>query len=154
MLFGRTGNCILATTPTGTREFAKVMAIYYRQTTDGSDQIPDNLLAGMLRCLHGQNLDFQHLYPYVAKWLLEVEEGHVIREIGIDKNEAAIVLGPLGRNRGLWPNLTVGFGERDGLPVDKEIFEEHWEQVYRKLAPHAKPKPDEPIREVKTNADL
>jgi hypothetical protein len=130
------------------------MALSYRETTDGSEEIPGNLLAGMLRCLHAQNLDFEHIYPNVSNWLVEIQDGRVIREVGINKQGEPIVVGPLGRNGGLWTNLTIRFSERDGLPIDQKVFDENWMQAYEKLTPLVKPKPEEPIREVKTSADL
>ncbi|MFX5693339.1 hypothetical protein ABTE17_21910, partial [Acinetobacter baumannii] len=50
------------------------------------------------------NPDFEHLYPKVKRWLLEVEIPARLpkREIGLDKDGNVLASAPIGRNYGFW----------------------------------------------------
>jgi hypothetical protein len=115
--------------------------LYYLRVTDGSESIPDNLLAGMLRCRHDGNPDFAHLYPAVKFWYVEADRGRVLREVGFaelvgaDGGFVPVVFGPHGRNPGLWTTLELGCSrQRDGLEVTREAFEAAWDRARQRLA--------------------
>ena len=112
--------------------------IYYRRETDGAG-LPNNLLAGMLRCRHDGNPDFAHLYPQVQFWFLEVDRGRVLREVGFSEligaegNAIPIVLAPYGRNPGLWTTLGVVCSRRYGTEIEAAVFEAAWRKLLAQL---------------------
>ncbi|MBN2292438.1 MAG: hypothetical protein JXM70_08440 [Pirellulales bacterium] len=125
------------------------MALHYYELNDGSDEVPNNLLAGMLRCRHSCNPDFEKHYPYVTKWYVEIDTAKalVTREIGLNDSGCPIVLGPFGRNDGLWTGLD-GISGRDAPRISKVAFEEAWkslEDIYRDKVPPKRIDPRIPI---------
>jgi hypothetical protein len=119
------------------------LPIEYRLVTDGADDAPNNLLAGMLRCRHAGNPDFAALYPQVRFWFVEVEGGRVRREIGFAPlvgsagDAVPVVLAPFGRNPGLWTKLEVACGPGDGTPIGAREFEAAWRALLDRLGPAA-----------------
>lgn len=103
----------------------------YLRVTDGSERDYYNLTAGMLRCRHLGNPDFAELYPRVAFWFVEVVGGRCVREVGFaplfgaSGDAVPIVLGPWGRNPGLWATLDLSC-DRQGTEVSAEEFEAAW----------------------------
>ena len=49
------------------------MTLCYFELNDGADEVPNNLLAGMLRLRHSCNPDFEKQYPSVVKWYAEID---------------------------------------------------------------------------------
>lgn len=72
------------------------------------------------------NPDFYMKYDEVLYWWLELnEESRPMREIGFDQNGKAIVVGPLGKNKGIF---THGQPKVQGFyPVEMYQFVEQWE---------------------------
>ena len=72
------------------------------------------------------NPDFHMKYDAVIYWWLELDPENVpVREIGFDQNGDAIVVGPLGKNKGLFTHSqpkVQGF-----YPVEMYQFVEQWE---------------------------
>jgi hypothetical protein len=73
------------------------------------------------------NPEFHHKYNDVIYWWLELNEQAIaVREIGFDSDGEPLVVGPFGRNRGLFThskNLIRGF-----YPIEMYQFEEQWEK--------------------------
>ena len=101
------------------------MALSYCELNDGTDQTPNNLLAGMLRMRYRCNPDFEAQYPSVERWYVEIDvsKALVMREIGLDESNRPIVLGPFGRNDGLWTGVSASIGvhSRDMPNVDSLV---------------------------------
>jgi hypothetical protein len=119
----------------------------YIEITDNSENIPNNLLACVLRQRHALNPDFRAAYLEVVKWYLEVENGRPTREIGLNRDGAPIAIGPFGRNDGLWGGFFGVINERDGEPIDKELFERLWNELATRFK-NVPAKIMEPIRPV------
>jgi hypothetical protein len=79
------------------------------------------------------NPDYERLYQNVVTWYLEIDEnGKITREIGMDHQEETIVIGPWGRNRGLWPDSPVVLEPKDYTSVGKTDFDEKWSKYIEK----------------------
>ncbi len=107
------------------------MSLQYLELDDGSKEIPNNLLAVLLRISHPANPDFVDQYASVVRWYAEVEteSRRVLREIGLNAEDHPVVLGPFGRNDGLWTGLSFGVDVEASPNVDKQVFEEAWKML-------------------------
>ncbi len=87
-------------------------------------------LKAVLFFLPRANPDQEKLYPFVAKWLLEIDENGVpLREIGVDKNNAPLFAAPNDRNMGFWTDCNKTF-ELDELENSTaETFEALWQRI-------------------------
>ncbi len=80
--------------------------------------------------LPNANPDFEHRYPDVRRWLLELDAGsHVVkREIGLDADETPIVAGPIEPNYGFWTDSEEPL-DPDGMQrISSREFEAVWER--------------------------
>src|SRR5262245_55694552 len=98
-----------------------------------SSIIPGNILDIMLRQCYCRNPDFEHLYPEVTTWLVEVENGRVRREVGLTSNNSPIVIAPLGRNDGIWPMVGLDIGPTGNKRIKKGQFNRAWDEAHRRL---------------------
>ncbi|MBX9622742.1 MAG: hypothetical protein K2X82_02915 [Gemmataceae bacterium] len=110
---------------------------FYRRLTDGAERRP-GLVAAMLWPRRQANPDFADLYPRVSHWLVEVDQGRVVREVGLAALVGAaggstpIVLGPWDRNPGLWTGFELPIGRED--EIDAAGFEAAWDRLAVYLA--------------------
>lgn len=116
------------------------MTVQYFELDDGSQAVPDNLLAAMLRRRYDCNPDFEHVYATVTRWWAEVDvaRGLVLREVGFDACGQAVVLAPFGRNSGLWTGVSAEFGFNPSPTIEKSTFEATWKMLdmkYREAIP-------------------
>ena len=132
------------------------MALKYVELDDGSKEVPNNLLAGLLRIRHPANPDFMSQYDSVVHWYAEVdtESRNVIREIGLNSRNEPIVLGPFGRNDGVWMGLCVGIDFERRLEIDKRVFEAAWDQLAAEYKNRVPPKKTAPRLPVATQEQL
>ena len=107
---------------------------YYR-VTDGTDEVPNNMVAIWLRERHAANPDLGPLYTEVAYWYVEVEQDRVVREVGFAANGRPILGAPMGRNPGTWTTIPLNFGGREGPAIDSEAFLQSWDGVVVRLGP-------------------
>lgn len=76
------------------------------------------------------NPDHEHLYPRVARWLLEIDDsGHARREIGLDASGVALFGAPDERNTGFFTDSDATFSREDLVPVERDEFERQWSSV-------------------------
>lgn len=119
--------------------------LFYRRLADRAEQRP-GLLAAALWPRRNANPDFADLYPRVAYWLVEVNGGQVVREVGLaplvgaPDDRTPIVLGPWGRNPGLWTGLGLPFGREDEIGAAE--FEAAWDRLAAALRERADRRPD------------
>jgi hypothetical protein len=106
------------------------VAVEYLELDDNSKEIPNNLLVGLLRMRYPANPDFIEQYASVVRWYVEVEtkSATVVREIGLNSQDEPIVLGPFGRNDGIWTGVSCSVGvDLTGSPrIKKRQFEAAW----------------------------
>lgn len=130
------------------------MALIYVELTDGSEEIPNNLLAIMLRQRHCFNPDFASQYASVVKWHLEVDQGAVLREIGLTADGRPVAIGPFGRNDGLWGSIPCTFGSPHEPRVDPGMFQKNWDLLASELGHRILPKITEPVKPVGSSSDI
>jgi len=88
------------------------------------------LIKAILFFIPRANPDQEKLYPYVVKWLIEIDEAGVpLREIGIDRNNTPLFAAPNNRNFGLWTDSDKKFEVSELEPSSKEEFESLWQKV-------------------------
>lgn len=108
---------------------------HYHRVTDGSEKIPNNLVAGMLRFLHARNPDLEPLYAEVVFWHVEVDGDRIVREVGFTPDDEPILAAPVGRNPGTWTILAFNFDDRCGPVIDAESFHRGWHEAVGKMTP-------------------
>lgn len=80
------------------------------------------------------NPDHEKLYPYVAKWLIEIDEsGVLVREIGLDENNVPLFSAPDDRNFGFWTDSDKKFEIEELEPSTKEEFDLLWQKVVQNV---------------------
>ncbi len=118
---------------------------YYR-VTDGTDEVPNNILAFWLRQRHAANPDLDQIYTEVAYWFVEVEKYRVIREVGFGAEGEPILAAPLGRNPGTWTTIELNFVGREGPAIDEASFLRGWESAVARLKPTISPQAEDELR--------
>ena len=95
-----------------------------------------NIVAGILtKIIPRANPDFDEEIDSVESWLVEcdTETGIVEREIGLNKENQAIVKMPFKENYGYWIDnnlLLPDFKEHFAVSeITKETFEQNWEKL-------------------------
>jgi hypothetical protein len=128
------------------------MPLQYFELNDGSDKVPNNLLACMLRMRCECNPDFQASYASVARWYVEFDpvQRVVLREVGLNSQGFPVTLGPFGRNDGFWTGVSTGINidARRALQIEIATFEADWktlEDVYRERIPPKQIEPRLPV---------
>lgn len=106
----------------------------YGSTTEATDWNPERwatkAIKALLFFIPRANKDNEALYPFVRKWLVEVNEnGEASREIGLDKNDKTLFTAPNSRNSGYWTDNPKIFTSTDLQPVEKEYFENLWQNT-------------------------
>jgi len=98
------------------------------EDADGRSEKPGPIWRVLSLILPKANPDFEDLYREVGYWFLEVENEKIVREIGFSKQGAPIVIGPYGRNFGMWTDspilldpLESGYEE-----IQEKDFEKYW----------------------------
>jgi hypothetical protein len=132
------------------------MTLQYLELDDGSKEIPNNLLAGLLRIRHPANPDFIDRYASVVRWYaeFETESRRVVREIGLNPQNEPVVLGPFGRNDGLWTGLSFGVNVDASPRIDKRVFNAAWEKLAVQYRDRVPPKQTAPRLPVTTERQL
>lgn len=79
------------------------------------------------------NPDLEHLYEETITWWLEVDEnGEPQREIGFNKENEPIVLGPIGENYGLLVDTGKAWDNWEyEKPELKNEFEFIWNKIWK-----------------------
>lgn len=89
-----------------------------------------HLIKAVLFFIPRSNPDHEKLYPFVDKWLIEIDgSGVPVREIGIDKNNVPLFAAPNNRNFGLWTDSDMKFEAGDLEPSSREEFESLWKRA-------------------------
>lgn len=73
--------------------------------------------------------DYDKKSDDVAYWLVEVEAGRAVREIGFDAQGEAILHAPTDRNMGLWTDSDREFAVDDYQTVDAQEFDLLWRKL-------------------------
>ena len=101
----------------------------------------EKILAWLLeKFIPKANPDFDAKYDDVETWFIEYDEenDYTSREIGLDKDEHVIVVGPFQENLGYWVDndLTLQNYEEhfDVQYIDKAVFEKLWMEIETKQA--------------------
>jgi len=76
--------------------------------------------------LPAANPDFESAYSNVAYWYLEIEDSKPMREVGFDSEGKPIVIGPHGRNWGLWTDSPITLEASEYPTVSPAEFESAW----------------------------
>ena len=95
----------------------------------GSGEPPGAFARLLARLLPPANPDFEHLYPQVQHWWLELRNGRPVREIGFSAGGLVLVLGPFDGNWGFWTDSHVLLDATRQAPVDAEEFERQWNEA-------------------------
>ena len=83
--------------------------------------------------LPAANPDFEHLYPSVRTWLLELDaSGRPAREIGLDAHSEPVVIGPIGTNYGTWSDTVEPLMGIDYQDVSASEFDSAWSTVLKR----------------------
>jgi hypothetical protein len=76
------------------------------------------------------NPDQEKLYPEVTRWLVEIDEdGAVVREIGMGKDNTPLFAAPNNRNFGFWTDSDKIFAIEELEPSGKEEFQSLWQRA-------------------------
>lgn len=103
--------------------------IIYRKKLNFDNPEANPVLPGNIQATN--NPDFESLYSNVDFWLLEVDEERCLvnREVGIDKENHPIVLGPWGYNYGVWVDNTMDIDKVKHEKSTESEFEAMWERA-------------------------
>jgi hypothetical protein len=75
------------------------------------------------------NPDFEHLYPLVHLWWVEVNDSGIPqRELGFSQGNVLVLAGPLGSNMGFWTDSPMVFKPSEHEAVAQAAFERHWSE--------------------------
>ena len=107
--------------------------ILYRKKLDFYH--PDQSTGSLGAVIVTENPDFETLYPHVDHWLLEIDDEteRVSREIGIDKENVPITIGPWGCNYGVFADSKIDMREKDHETITAALFEEMWDTAKDRL---------------------
>ncbi len=105
----------------------------YGYTKEATDWEPDDLVAKLIKMvlffIPKANKEIEPLYPQVKKWLVEVDsEGKANREIALDKNDKVLFCTPNDNSEGFWPDCPKVFSQEELGLIDKEYFEQLWNE--------------------------
>jgi hypothetical protein len=108
----------------------------YVATTKATDfASPDwkeRLVRAVLFFIRRASPDHEALYPYVRKWLIEIDEfGQTHREIGLDHNGTPLLAAPDEKNIGFWTDAPYRFTPHESEPIDAGYFESLWQRTSR-----------------------
>lgn len=101
------------------------------EDTAGWSEKPGPIWRVLSLILPKANPDFEDLYREVSYWFLEVENEKIVREIGFSKHGEPIVIGPYGRNFGMWTDSPILLDplEYGYEQIQAEDFEKYWLEV-------------------------
>ncbi len=106
-------------------------AMHYGSTTEATDFPPldwkGRLVRAALWFVPSANPDFEHLFPFVRKWLLEVDDdGNVRREVALSADGEPLFATPDERNCGFWTDSNRAFARSELGKLSGEEFETAW----------------------------
>lgn len=100
-----------------------------QDTADTSPGLFGRLAIDFLRrTVPAANPDLEHLYERVRTWHVEIESstGQPLREVGLDADGRAIVIGPWRENHGFIVDCNGTFDAIQHPNVSAEQFEHEW----------------------------
>ncbi|WP_312957768.1 hypothetical protein [Stutzerimonas nitrititolerans] len=105
--------------------------MYYGSTTKANDFTPldwkGRVIRSLLWFVPSANPDFEHLFPFVRSWLVEVDEdGNVQREIALSENGLPLFAAPAARNCGFWTDSNKQFERAELGELSAAEFDAAW----------------------------
>jgi hypothetical protein len=109
--------------------------MYYGSTTQATDFAPDDWNVRLFRAafwfIPRANPDFEPLFVYVRRWLVEVDDsGRAQREVALGNDGTPLFAAPNERNCGFWTDSDKAFLESELVPVSASEFEQSWSRAY------------------------
>jgi len=92
-----------------------------------------SLVETVVSNLPKSNPDFEDIYQNVKYWLVELgDDGKASREVGLNKNQEPIAIGPFRNNRGFWTDSNLNYDQIDNCffkndTILESEFEHHWD---------------------------